>query len=859
MMVSFSVDAGIPKSYFQKPTKSVQNHQLLKANTLANQFTSPVIQTDKNVMTPQRFFAEKNVTPNDNRLLKKAPRRVTEADVLSDKIAFMIAYAYDSEDQTVDLAGDYCQGGWMTQIEKVSDGVYNTYIYFVSIPFVFNLDLQAKTGEMVMENLFNQHWIDTVRSGQNTYYYDTTQYVYLASENYLFSDAQEDSNLPCTVYDDGTIYIPDGWAVYSIDITKATHLRNGVVQSTSTDTSRVLWTDIMRDTYLMAPTGTHSYTAQSTGNNYSNEVYMYQDDGSTVNVWNLWQFGYRGMEFKIYEDGTMFFAPQCVGTEGIDDVVAAYPSYDWSEGYEFWNLDSIFGTFDSNSIKWDATTWRRWANLGGDWYTLSYYPMITNVLTLTNGEIVYDTSLVKLDGINYLLNGDSAMVVKGNYGSFISVNIPETVTYRGNTYTVTAIGSKAFYGCNRLTDIIIPNTVTTIGASAFESTAWYGNQPDGLVYAGLVAYKYKGIMPVGTNIILNEGTLGIADKAFSGCDGLVFLSIPNTVCVIGEHAFDDCDNFSSISITGNGEWIAGRLPNTITTVYVHSGITAVKGMKTHPLDVYSFATVPPTCDDDSFTDYMGTLHVPPTSLASYFTAPYWCNFANIIGDAIELNAMVLNEDSINMYEGDAFNLICTYVPANATSNTLTWLSSNPKIASVENGVVTAVAVGECDIYAMCLDKRAVCHITVKPLPIYISLDQVEAQVLPNHIITITPTVTPDLPEGFVASSSDPTVAATRVVNGKVQVVGIKEGSVIITVGSPNDAAIPATCKVTVYTEPGDVNCDGYINITDVTMLIDAVSKDLYDGIKVINADLYEDGDINITDITRLISMILMSS
>ena len=379
---ALTATAATPKVHISgqaQPNKAL----VMKANTLTNQLSAPVMKADKKVMSPQRFFAENNVTPNDNKLIKKAPRRVTEADVLSDKITFMLAYEFNSDSNTLEFAGDYCQGGWMTQFEKASDGVYNAYVYFVSIPFVFNLDLEAKTGEMVMENLFNQHWIDTVRSGQTTYYYDTTQYVFLASENYLFSDAEEDSNLPVTVYDDGTLYIPDGWAVYSIDITKTTRLRNGTVQSETTDTAGVLWTDIMRGTYLMAPTGTHSYTAQSSGTSYSNEVYMYQSDDTTVNVWNLWQFGYRGMELKIYEDGTMFFAPQCVGTEGIDDLVAAYPNYDWSEGYEFWNLDSVYGTVDNTSIKWDETTWRRWAALGSDWYTLSYYPMINNVLTFT--------------------------------------------------------------------------------------------------------------------------------------------------------------------------------------------------------------------------------------------------------------------------------------------------------------------------------------------------------------------------------------------------------------------------------------------------------------------------------------------
>ena len=71
--------------------------------------------------------------------------------------------------------------------------------------------------------------------------------------------------------------------------------------------------------------------------------------------------------------------------------------------------------------------------------------------------------------------------------------------------SVTSIGDLAFYGCTELTDITIPDSVTTIGGYALDDTAWYDNQPDGLVYAGKVAYKYKGEMPEGTSVEIAPG------------------------------------------------------------------------------------------------------------------------------------------------------------------------------------------------------------------------------------------------------------------------------------------------------------------------------------------------------------------
>ena len=133
-----------------------------------------------------------------------------------------------------------------------------------------------------------------------------------------------------------------------------------------------------------------------------------------------------------------------------------------------------------------------------------------------------------------------------NCSGLTSVTIPNSVT---------TIGGGAFYNCSGLTSVTIPNSVTTIGSSAFYGTAWYNNQPDGLVYAGLVAYQYKGDMPANTHITLREGTLGIAGSAFYGCSGLTSIDIPNAVTTIGNHAFWGCSGLTSIDI-----------PNAVTTI-----------------------------------------------------------------------------------------------------------------------------------------------------------------------------------------------------------------------------------------------------------------------------------------------------
>jgi len=127
-----------------------------------------------------------------------------------------------------------------------------------------------------------------------------------------------------------------------------------------------------------------------------------------------------------------------------------------------------------------------------------------------------------------------------------SVDIPDSVT---------SIGSSVFRGCTGLTSIDIPDSVTSVGSNAFYNTAWYDYQPDGLVYAGKVAYIVKGTCPA--HVGIKDGTVSITDYAFEFCEELTSIDIPDSVTSIGDYAFSCCTGLTSIDIPDSVTGIGG--------------------------------------------------------------------------------------------------------------------------------------------------------------------------------------------------------------------------------------------------------------------------------------------------------------
>ncbi len=445
-----------------------------------------------------------------------------------------------------------------------------------------------------------------------------------------------------------------------------------------------------------------------------------------------------------------------------------------------------------------------------------------------------------------------------------SIKIPNSVTSIGKEAfsmcssltnieipnSVTSIESSAFYGCSSLTSIEIPNSVTSIGYSAFNGCKGLtsivvdasNSKYDSRNGCNAIIETASNTLIAGCqNTIIPNSVTSIGSLAFLGCKSLTSIKIPNSVTSIGNSAFKNCTGLTSIEIPNSVTSIGDNTFNgctNLTSIEIPNSVTSIGYSAFNGCDkltkITCLATNPPTIRTDIFSNYDAELYVPAGCKSVYEAADYWNKFSNIIELPTLATSIALDKTEIELEATQTATLVVTVLPELATDKSVTWTSSDEEVATVdENGVVTAIAVGEATITATTTDGSnlsASCKVIVNPtLATSITLDKTEVELEATQTATLVVTVLPELAtDKSVTWSSSNESVATVDENGVVTAIAVGEAT--ITATTIDGTNLSASCKVivnpTLATSISLDKTEVELEATQTTTLVVTVLPDL---------------------------------
>lgn len=301
------------------------------------------------------------------------------------------------------------------------------------------------------------------------------------------------------------------------------------------------------------------------------------------------------------------------------------------------------------------------------------------------------------------------------------VTIPATVNYKGRILNVTGIGSYAFLNCTELTSLSLPSSISNISETLLSSR--YG------CYAG--AFDYCNIQTFSAG---NAYTLQMFNQSYassSGCrtkDNLKNLILS--------------DDFEGKIDVGFGQY---------------NKLESLKSLTSE---------VPNYSDGSHYTNdqYLNMeVLVPEDAFVTYQSADVWKDFWELKAMK-SVRSITLNESSLSIEPKQNIQLSATVSPEDAYDSSVTWSSSNPSVAVVnEDGLVTAITKGDAQIIVSANDGSGVhteCSVHVDLLVKDIQLSDAELGLEPGNSKQLNVTIYPKdaFVQDVVWSSGDENIA-----------------------------------------------------------------------------------------------------
>jgi len=351
------------------------------------------------------------------------------------------------------------------------------------------------------------------------------------------------------------------------------------------------------------------------------------------------------------------------------------------------------------------------------------------------------------DEIEYLLDlrHKTAKVLRGNYEDKVVVVIPRIVSYKGSEFRVTSIVDYCFSTCSRLTNITLPEGITSLGISCFYGCSSLTNitLPKGIT--SLEKFCFSGCSGL-TNITLSEGVTSLGDECFRDCSSLTDITLPKGITSLGDDCFRDCSRLTNVTLS-EGITSLGvscfQGCSSLTNITLPEGVTSLGDdcfwgcsdlasvsfpatLKELYDDIFVYAkqkkrvilnaATPPS--GGNFIDSNYTLYIPKGALATYINTYPWSR-AKAFYEGKPIESINLPSD-MSLVKTEKTKATYSFLPIYANQKCLKWSSDNSTVVSIDEktGEITALKVGEVTITATVDDGSdilATCKVQVTPL------------------------------------------------------------------------------------------------------------------------------------------------